>query len=168
MFHFEKNARCLHLISSWRSQVMFRVALGLPWWSGGWDSILLLQFSIPDWGTKILLAGARKPEMLQGCDSAGSSGSWEHCLENTNVKWILSMKEFDDTEHWISLFGLQVITLSVARFSSFQFSRVHLFATPWTAAHQASLSISNFRSLLVNRAHLQVLYANNLMVKSRQ
>ena len=27
-------------------------------------------------------------------------------------------------------------------------SRVWLFATPWTAAHQASLSIANFRSLL--------------------
>ena len=29
-----------------------------------------------------------------------------------------------------------------------QFSRVHLFATPWTAAHQASLSITNSQSLL--------------------
>ena len=27
-------------------------------------------------------------------------------------------------------------------------SRVQLFATPWTAAHQASLSITNFQSLL--------------------
>ena len=27
-------------------------------------------------------------------------------------------------------------------------SRVQLFASPWTAAHQASLSISNFQSLL--------------------
>ena len=34
-------------------------------------------------------------------------------------------------------------------FSSFQsFSRVRLFATPWTAACQASLSITNSRSLL--------------------
>ena len=34
--------------------------------------------------------------------------------------------------------------------SSVQFSRchVHLFATPWIAAHQASLSITNSRSLL--------------------
>ena len=28
------------------------------------------------------------------------------------------------------------------------FSRVQLFVTPWTAAHQASLSITNSRSLL--------------------
>ena len=33
-------------------------------------------------------------------------------------------------------------------FSSVQFSRVQLFATPWTAAHQASLSITNYQSLL--------------------
>ena len=33
------------------------------------------------------------------------------------------------------------------QFSSVQsFSHVQLFATPWTAAHQASLSITNFRS----------------------
>ena len=31
--------------------------------------------------------------------------------------------------------------------SSVQFSLVQLFATPWTAAHQASLSITNSRSL---------------------
>ena len=31
---------------------------------------------------------------------------------------------------------------------SVQFSRVQLFATPWIAAHQASLSITNSRSLL--------------------
>ena len=32
--------------------------------------------------------------------------------------------------------------------SSVQFSCVRLFSTPWTAAHHASLSITNFRSLL--------------------
>ena len=31
---------------------------------------------------------------------------------------------------------------------SVQLSRVQLFSTPWTAAHQASLSITNSRSLL--------------------
>ena len=36
---------------------------------------------------------------------------------------------------------------SSVQFSSFQsFSRVRLFATPWTAAHQASLSVTNSRS----------------------
>ena len=32
--------------------------------------------------------------------------------------------------------------------ASVQFSHVRLFATPWTAARQASLSITNFQSLL--------------------
>ena len=37
------------------------------------------------------------------------------------------------------------------QFSSVQlFSRVWLFATPWSAAHQASLSIANFQSFLFN------------------
>ena len=34
------------------------------------------------------------------------------------------------------------------QFSSVQYSRVQLFATPWMAAHQASLSITNSRSSL--------------------
>ena len=33
--------------------------------------------------------------------------------------------------------------VSSVQFSSVQFSHVRLFATPWTAAHQASLSITN-------------------------
>ena len=40
-------------------------------------------------------------------------------------------------------------SLKKNRFSSVQLlSRVRLFVTPWTAAHQASLSITNSRSLL--------------------
>ena len=40
------------------------------------------------------------------------------------------------------------VTFPVTTFSSVQLlSRVQLFATPWTAARQASLSITNFRSL---------------------
>ena len=42
-----------------------------------------------------------------------------------------------------------VTTCSEFQFSSVQsLRRVRLFATPWTAAHQASLSIANSRSLL--------------------
>ena len=41
------------------------------------------------------------------------------------------------------------LSLNSVQFSSFQsLSRVWLFVTPWTAAHQASLSITNSRSLL--------------------
>ena len=41
------------------------------------------------------------------------------------------------------------VLISIFQFSSVQsLSRVRLFATPWTAAHQASLSITNSRRLL--------------------
>ena len=44
--------------------------------------------------------------------------------------------------------NLVIISTSVMQISSVQsLSRVRLFATPWTAAHQASLSITNSRSL---------------------
>ena len=36
----------------------------------------------------------------------------------------------------------------IIQFSSVQSSRVRLFVTPWTAARQASLSITNYRILL--------------------
>ena len=48
-------------------------------------------------------------------------------------------------------FQLETLVQGVGKlqFSSVQLlSRVRLFATPWTAAHQASLSITNSQSLL--------------------
>ena len=48
-----------------------------------------------------------------------------------------------------SLPGFSVHGISQAKINSVQsVSRVRLFVTPWTAAHQASLSITNSRSLL--------------------
>ena len=45
-------------------------------------------------------------------------------------------------------FGINRYLFSSIQFSSVQsLSRVQLFATPWTAAHEASLSIPNSRSL---------------------
>ena len=50
-----------------------------------------------------------------------------------------------------------------SQFSSVQsLSRVWLFATPWTAAHQASLSITNSRSLLKLLSILSVMSSNHL------
>ena len=49
--------------------------------------------------------------------------------------------------------------------SSFQlFSHVQLFATPWTAAHQASLSITNFQSLLKPMSIESVMLSNHLIL----
>ena len=43
-------------------------------------------------------------------------------------------------------------------------SRVWLFATPWTAAHQASLSITNFQSLLKLMSIESVMPSNYLIL----
>ena len=57
------------------------------------------------------------------------------------------------TEHWVEfpvLFSrFSLVVYSMCQFSSVQsLSRVQFFATLWTAAHQASLPITNSRSLL--------------------
>ena len=52
-------------------------------------------------------------------------------------------------------------------FSSVQWlSRVQLFATPWTAAHHASLSIANFQSLLKLMSIESVMPSNDLILSS--
>ena len=51
------------------------------------------------------------------------------------------------------------------QFSSVQsLSHVQLFATPWTAAHQASLSITNSRSLLKLMSIESVMPSNHLIL----
>ena len=51
-------------------------------------------------------------------------------------------------------------------FSSVQsFSHVHLFATPWTAAHQASLFIANTQSLLKFMSIESVMPSNHLILR---
>ena len=45
-------------------------------------------------------------------------------------------------------------------------SHVRLFATQWTAAHQASLSITNFRSLFKLMSIESVMPSNHLILSS--
>ena len=55
--------------------------------------------------------------------------------------------------------------LKFFQFSSVQsLSRGQLFATPWTVAHQASLSITNSRSLLKLRSIESVMPSNHLIL----
>ena len=62
------------------------------------------------------------------------------------------------------LFNLSKCYL-ITEFSSVQsLSRVQLFVTPWTAPHQASLSISNFQSLLKLMSIESVMPYNYLML----
>ena len=48
--------------------------------------------------------------------------------------------------------------------SSVQFSHIWLFVTPWTAAHQASLSITNTRSLLKLMSNESVMPSSHLIL----
>ena len=60
---------------------------------------------------------------------------------------------------------LHVKCRNIASVSSVQsLSRVQLFATPWTAAHQASLSITNSRSLLKLMSIKSVMPSNHLIL----
>ena len=65
-----------------------------------------------------------------------------------NIKWINSLKDTAlklkqrKTEIWVKFSSVQLL------------SHVWLFATPWTAARQASLSITNSWRLLKNLVHL--------------
>ena len=57
-----------------------------------------------------------------------------------------------------------VKTPTSVQFSSVQsLSRVRLFTTPWTSARQASLSITNSRSLLKLMSIVSVKPSNNLI-----
>ena len=51
-----------------------------------------------------------------------------------------------------------------SRLSSVHFSCVQIFATPWTAAHQASLSITNSQSLLKLMSTGLVMPSNHLIL----
>jgi len=65
-------------------------------------------------------------------------------ISSTNI-YLLKFKYFNIAQFWL-LFSC---TKFKPMFSSVQsLSRVVVFATPWTTAHQASLSITNSRSLL--------------------
>ena len=65
---------------------------------------------------------------------------------------------------WLCIL-LCLLWLCFSTFSSVQLlSRVRLFATPWTAAHQASLSITNSQSLLKLMSIESVMPSNHLIL----
>ena len=66
---------------------------------------------------------------------------------------------------WNSAFKWEYLSFSPLPFSSVQsFSRVLLFATPWMATHQASLSITNSRSLPKLMSIESVMPSNHLIL----
>ena len=65
----------------------------------------------------------------------------------------------------IPLLGIYPVQFSSVQFSSVQsLSHVWLFETPWTAARQASLSITNSRSLLKLMSIESVMPSNHLIL----
>ena len=64
-------------------------------------------------------------------------------------------------QHYV-IFYLMVSPLTVSSVQSL--SRIRLFATPWAAAHQASLSITNSRSLLKLMSVESVMPSNHLIL----
>ena len=83
----------------------------------------------------------------------------------TNIHWTIEKaREFQKKTFTSALLTRpKPLTVSV-QFSSVQsLSHVWLFATPWTAARQASLSITNFQSLLKLMSIESVLLSNHLI-----
>ena len=81
------------------------------------------------------------------------------------------MKEKEESERAGLKLSIQKIKImasapiTLRQISSGQsLSRVRLFATPWTAAHQASLSITNSQSLLKFMSIEMVMPSNNLIL----
>ena len=84
---------------------------------------------------------------------------------NKVSKCLLSINGIDSIEFTI-YFTLRFSSIhTVVQFSSVQLlSRVQLFATPWTAARQASLSITNYRSLFKLMSIESVMPSNHLIL----
>ena len=79
-------------------------------------------------------------------------------------RWLLKFLSLSLLVWWIILMGLLI---SIQLFCiCFLFSSVHvwLFVTPWTAAHQASLSITNSQSLLKLMSIESVMPSNHLIL----
>ena len=75
---------------------------------------------------------------------------WYH-LFPTFINWFSIWKVTMSSKSWQIVYSKQICYLkkkSSVQFNSVQsLSQVQLFATPWSAAYQASLSITNSRSL---------------------
>ena len=76
-----------------------------------------------------------------------------------------NMGKPQDAPQWGSGYLSAVHQVMAYQVSSVQpLSRVRLFATPWTAAHRASLSITNSQSLLKLMSIESVMPSNHLIL----
>ena len=93
-------------------------------------------------------------------------GRWQSV--NTKLSsWIIPKGQLMTKEksNWMSDLINAVYNQSTLQFSSVQLlSHVQLFVTPWTTAHQASLSITNSRSLPKPTSIVSVMPSNHLIL----
>ena len=112
------------------------------------------------WRCKALWIPSRSNWIWLCVSSEGQLGHW------------LSSHEFIKlwAWHYQSTWSADVLELNTLHFSSVQFSSVQLlshvwlFAASWTAAHQASLSFTNFQSLLKLMSIESVMPSNHLIL----
>ena len=88
---------------------------------------------------------------------------WVAISSSRRYSWLRDQTHVSCTGRWILYHWATRETMS--RFSSVQsLSRVRLLATPWAAARQASLFITNFRSLLKPMSIESVMPSNHLIL----
>ena len=95
------------------------------------------------------------------------SGLFEHFLEFHFDFYIVILSAFISIGSLVFILGitLYIHNLAQTQFSSVQsLSHVWIFVTPWTAAHQASVSITNFRSLLKSMSIESVIPSNHFIL----
>ena len=94
-----------------------------------------------------LMAQAHPRSMfITSCSKTAFLPDYSYYIRTSQVTWLYSL------------------ATSIISFSSVQsLSHVRLFATPWTAAHQASLSITNSQSLLKLMSIESVMPSNHLI-----
>ena len=105
--------------------------------------------------------GDRKGKVGRRRIAGGEGGGWRsltdenHSLCGARIAFSIGT----DSHH--------IIIYVCSEFSSVQsYSRVRLFVTPWTAARQASLTITNSRSLLKLMSIESVMPSNHLILSS--
>ena len=103
---------------------------------------------IPGQGTKILHATHSKNKQTTKENTSGDFAE----IEKLTMKFILKRIEKVTLKFILNLSRVQSL------------SHVRLFVTPWTVAHQASLSITNSQSLLKLMPIVSVMPSNHLIL----
>ena len=111
-------------------------------------------------GRKDLMQSTLKKKFIKGFSAPTGAGficDWGRHEEGDRREWVPGGYPFE---------GIERKTVEGSNFfSSFQsLSHIWLFATPWTAAHQASLSITNSRSLRKLMSSESVMPSNHLIL----